>query len=35
VSGLDVVDRIGRLGDQATEQPTQVVAIERATVSER
>jgi peptidyl-prolyl cis-trans isomerase B (cyclophilin B) len=35
VSGLDVVDRIGRLGDQATEQPTQVVEIERATVSER
>jgi peptidyl-prolyl cis-trans isomerase B (cyclophilin B) len=35
VSGLDVVDRIGRLGDQATEQPTEVVEIERATVSER
>jgi peptidyl-prolyl cis-trans isomerase B (cyclophilin B) len=35
VSGLDVVDRIGRLGDQATEQPTQVVEIERATVAER
>ena len=35
VSGLDVVDRIGRLGDQATEQPTQVVEIERTTVSER
>ena len=35
VSGLDVVDRIGRLGDQATEQPTEVVEIERATVTER
>jgi cyclophilin family peptidyl-prolyl cis-trans isomerase len=35
VSGLDVVDRIGRLGDQATEQPTQVVEIDRATVSVR
>ena len=33
VSGLPVVDRIGRLGDQSTEQPTQVVEIERATVS--
>jgi cyclophilin family peptidyl-prolyl cis-trans isomerase len=29
--GLDVVDRIGALGDQ-TEQPTQVVEIEKATV---
>jgi len=35
VSGLPVVDRIGRLGDQSTEQPTQVVEIERATVSPR
>jgi peptidyl-prolyl cis-trans isomerase B (cyclophilin B) len=25
--GLDVVERIGRLGDPATEQPTQVVVI--------
>jgi peptidyl-prolyl cis-trans isomerase B (cyclophilin B) len=33
VAGLDVVERIGRLGDQATEQPTQVVEIERTTVS--
>jgi peptidyl-prolyl cis-trans isomerase B (cyclophilin B) len=31
-SGLDVVDRIGKLGDQS-EQPTQVVEIEQATVS--
>jgi cyclophilin family peptidyl-prolyl cis-trans isomerase len=31
-SGLDVVDRIGKLGDQ-NEQPTQVVEIEQATVS--
>ena len=30
-SGLDVVDRIGRLGDQ-NEQPTEVVAIKQATV---
>jgi cyclophilin family peptidyl-prolyl cis-trans isomerase len=30
--GLDVVDRIGKLGD-ATEQPTQVVEIEQATVT--
>ena len=29
--GLDVVDRIGKLGD-ASEQPTEVVEIERATV---
>jgi peptidyl-prolyl cis-trans isomerase B (cyclophilin B) len=35
VSGLDIVDRIGRLGDQTTEQPTQVVEIERTTVTER
>jgi len=31
-SGLDVVDRIGKLGDQS-EQPTQVVEIEQATVT--
>jgi len=31
--GLDVVDKIGALGD-ASEQPTQVVEIEKATVSE-
>lgn len=30
--GLDVVARIGRLGDPATEQPTQIVAIEKVTV---
>ncbi|HEY7536398.1 MAG TPA: peptidylprolyl isomerase, partial [Gaiellaceae bacterium] len=30
--GLDVVDRIGTLGD-ANEQPTEVVEIEKATVS--
>jgi cyclophilin family peptidyl-prolyl cis-trans isomerase len=29
--GLDVVDRIGKLGD-ASEQPTEVVEIEQATV---
>ena len=32
VRGLDVVDRIGKLGD-ANEQPTQTVEIEHATVS--
>jgi len=31
-SGLDVVDRIGKLGDQS-EQPTEVVEIEQATVT--
>ena len=30
--GLDVVDRIGKLGD-ASEQPTEVVEIEQATVT--
>lgn len=35
VRGLDVVDRIGRLGDPATEQPTQTVEIEQATLSVR
>lgn len=33
--GLDVVAKIGELGDPATEQPVQVVLIEKATVSER
>jgi peptidyl-prolyl cis-trans isomerase B (cyclophilin B) len=33
VAGLAVVDRIGRLGDPATEKPTQTVRIEKATVS--
>ena len=32
VSGLGVVDRIGKLGDVNTEQPTRVVEIEHATV---
>ena len=32
--GLDVIDTIGKLGD-ASEQPTQTVVIERATVVER
>jgi cyclophilin family peptidyl-prolyl cis-trans isomerase len=32
--GLDVVDRIGRLGNPATEQPVQVVVVEKATLSE-
>lgn len=31
--GLAVVDRIGKLGDAQTEQPTRVVEIEKATVS--
>ena len=31
--GLDVVERIGALGD-ATEQPTQPVVIEKVTVEE-
>ncbi len=33
-SGMDVVDRIGKLGDPATEQPTKRVVIEKATISE-
>jgi len=33
--GLDVVDRIGALGDQQTEHPTETVEIERATVTVR
>jgi len=32
-SGIGVVDRIGKLGDVNTEQPTRVVEIEHATVS--
>ena len=34
-SGLDIVETIGGLGDPATEQPTQVVVIEKTTVRER
>ena len=33
--GLDVVTRIGELGDPSTEQPTEVVEIEKATVASR
>jgi peptidyl-prolyl cis-trans isomerase B (cyclophilin B) len=33
-SGMDVVDKIGKLGDPATELPTTKVVIEKATVSE-
>jgi peptidyl-prolyl cis-trans isomerase B (cyclophilin B) len=33
-SGLDVVEKISRLGDPATEQPTKRVVIEKATLSE-
>ena len=32
--GLDVVERIGEQGDPATEQPTQTIVIEKATVEE-
>jgi peptidyl-prolyl cis-trans isomerase B (cyclophilin B) len=32
--GLDVVEKIGRLGDPQTEQPTKKVTIEKATLSE-
>jgi peptidyl-prolyl cis-trans isomerase B (cyclophilin B) len=32
VSGLDVVKRIGELGDPTTEQPTRVVMIQKATL---
>ena len=32
VSGLAVVERIGRLGDPSTERPTEVVEIEKATL---
>jgi cyclophilin family peptidyl-prolyl cis-trans isomerase len=31
-NGLDVVERIGKLGDPATEQPTQPVVIDSVTV---
>jgi peptidyl-prolyl cis-trans isomerase B (cyclophilin B) len=34
-AGLDVVERIGRLGDPSTEEPTQPVVIEAAAVEER
>jgi cyclophilin family peptidyl-prolyl cis-trans isomerase len=30
--GLDVVDRIGKLGNVNTQQPTRVIEIEKATV---
>ena len=33
-SGMDVVDKIGKLGDPTTQQPTTRVVIEKATVSE-
>jgi cyclophilin family peptidyl-prolyl cis-trans isomerase len=33
-SGMDVVEKIGKLGDPATEQPTKRVVIEKATISE-
>ena len=32
---MDIVDRIGELGDPATEQPTQPVVIESVTVEEQ
>ena len=32
VKGLPIVDKIGRLGDPSTEQPTETVEIEKATV---
>ena len=32
-SGMEVVDRIGKLGDPSTQQPTKRVVIEKATVS--
>ena len=31
---MDVIDKIGKLGDPATERPTRRVVIEQATVSE-
>jgi cyclophilin family peptidyl-prolyl cis-trans isomerase len=34
VDGLDVVDHIGRLGDPATEQPTQALVMSKVTVEE-
>ena len=33
--GLEVVERIGELGDPTTEEPTQPVVVERARVRER
>jgi peptidyl-prolyl cis-trans isomerase B (cyclophilin B) len=33
-SGLDVVEKIGRLGDPATEKPTKRIVIERAALTE-
>jgi peptidyl-prolyl cis-trans isomerase B (cyclophilin B) len=33
-SGMDVVEKIGKLGNPATELPTTRVVIEKATVSE-
>jgi peptidyl-prolyl cis-trans isomerase B (cyclophilin B) len=33
-SGLPVVEKIGRLGDPSTEQPTETVEIQKATVAE-
>jgi len=33
--GIDTVDRIGKLGDPATEQPTQAVVIQSVTVEEQ
>ncbi len=35
VNGLDVTQRIGKLGDPATEMPLQPVVIDRATLKER
>jgi cyclophilin family peptidyl-prolyl cis-trans isomerase len=32
--GIEVVDRIGQLGDQATELPTQPVVIEKVTAEQ-
>jgi cyclophilin family peptidyl-prolyl cis-trans isomerase len=32
LGGLDVVERIGQLGDPSTEQPTQPIVIQRVTV---
>jgi cyclophilin family peptidyl-prolyl cis-trans isomerase len=31
--GLDTVTKIGELGDSSTEQPTEIVEIQKATVS--
>jgi hypothetical protein len=33
VSGVPVVRRIAKLGDPSTEQPTETIELERATVS--